>query len=407
MFENDLAILSLCYDDVQVVTSGIYIVKEEGKYGVIDNKNNTLLDKKYYDIVHIGNILYCKDSASINYVLISLDNFSLLPQKNSIQSIKRISEHGYVLDVDYGRKCLVNSRGEEVLPPIYDSIWVNGRQSNKEFIKAIPMYDLRMQGKTKSEIACVVVDKLYTKADCLVAYETEKPDLQVVVTHYNTFNNGRILPNGVKAKYRLRVNGVIVGKEYDSIMVRHSLLSSNLVEVYTGKMGKMRVGLMRMDGTEVVEAEKYNFVSYIGNGITVVGIDNKFGTVVDGREVEEINTNNMEEANLDNDTGSIKYPGESLDSSNSSNEFTGFNILQNIPIAVLFKNNTQYYIGNDGVAYKNISSAFPIYQSIIDPTIYLINIYGTWLAVDKDLNRIGHINKEVSDVYKWKKVTTC
>lgn len=370
MFESNRDILGLCYDSIEEIRDGFYIVKDDKGYKIIDAGNNKILGPYINKIIHIGNKVFInKDGMYQPY-----DIFNFNQEVGQYYStIEPFAENAYVVSTDYmGLKGIINANAQLVLPVAYKNIWISRQDSTHDFIKARLSYK-DFEYANAADISYIIMDKNYTNPDCYFALETDIEGTQIVVsslkkTHYKY---GGV---SLDVKYKLRYNGKIVGDELSSIMVRDSLKSFGLVQTYQFSKNKTTTGLSKVTGEIIVPFDKYLDVQYIGNGITIVKGENGYGTYSDGKEIVEVG----------------KMP----------NTF----ILGNIPITATIIDDKQYYVGNDGNIYDKLEMAFPIYKSKIDNNVNLICLYGNWIYVTNNLSRIINIDSKLKDNSLWVKI---
>jgi hypothetical protein len=378
-----IALLSLCYDSVQEVNDKYMVVSLDGKHGVVNENNEEVIELGYKLIeVHGKNIFI----QSNDFELMSELDGDTLEEVRKVVGVRDLSDGAYRTYLTYGQQGLYNRNNEEILPQIYGVITeLKGRRSsNKRFVKATIGRTFSMS-ENENERSCVILDKNFENPDCLAAFETSIDTLQIVVSSVI----GSIEDTAIKAssavwqkdleglfRFRVRYNGKVAGKEYDSIFQREALNKHSLLQTYKfNDKSKTTTGLVRFDGTEVVPCDRYTSVQYIGNGISIVGKDSQYGTYRDGKEILPVGT------------------------------FDNISVMNGIPASVGFKHKEVFFIGNDGKAYSKITDAFPSYRSRIDNVSLLVNLYGNW-AVYKDdrLHTLGSLASEYSDRTSWVKI---
>lgn len=376
MYESNMQLLGMCYDSIEEIRDGYYVAALNGKKQIIDAGNNVIVDNiKGKVVCGIGNKLYIEqDYAYYEYDARTFERIRL----SEYEGFERISPYAWRVKSNrraYNAYGLINSEGIEVLPCIYKYIYIYSSRSTHDYLKVMlhryfedSIYE--NHHIDKDEVSYLIVDKQYRKTDCLMAIETGIPCLQLVITDV------KISDCRWQSKQAIRYNGKIVGNEYDGIMVRKGLDRLGLLQTYKKVDGKNTTGYVRFDGTEVVPIGKYKLISYIGNGITIVENDDGFGTYINNQEVVKAGT------------------------------LSNYYITNNIPVAMGIVNEHHKFIGNDGRLHDKISDAFPIYQSKINQSIYLICLYGTWLYVDSNLNRIDDsiLTKDIKTKEQWIKV---
>lgn len=387
IYDSKRDLLGLLYDSIDEICDGLYIVTINGETGIVDANNTVKIPFGTNEIFKTATtVLICENDEDYFWTEYSVKDFK--KTGNSYLTVYEIPQYGsnkrdraYVVEDKYGKRGLINKYGDLVLPTIYDSIYRARSSSNKEYVKArvfprepIKFATKQFTGEKATDESYIIFDANYTNPDCLFAEESGIDGIHIVATsllkdkeHFGFYNRKCF-------KYKIRVNGKIVGKEYDDIMTRLPLHSHKLFETYTYKDNKTYMGLIDADGRELVESDKYTKVDYIGNGLSIVKNDNGYGTVLNNEVITPVGiTDNI-------------Y------------------MLASIPIMSFTKDNIQYYVGNNGVCYSSILDAFPIYKSKFDNNINLINLYGVWIYVDNKLNRLFNIPKEFKDKMAWIKM---
>ena len=117
-------LLSLCYDTFTELAPDRFAVSIQGKYGIIDSKNNVLLPFGRDEIERIGPVVTMKNGA--DYYTLDLDTM-----RKTGRSFKNPYAFGDALIVrdfnsgfHYG---VLNKYGKWLMPPIYNSIKFNGQ----------------------------------------------------------------------------------------------------------------------------------------------------------------------------------------------------------------------------------------------------------------------------------------
>lgn len=380
MYEDKKYLLGLCYDDIEEVCDGIYYVKDRKNHKIIDYNNNILRDNiKGKVITGINNRVYIENNIGSfhEYEAQTLQ----LVHKDKFCDMNRLSENAWRVSYNStGGHGVLNKENNLVIPCAYSSIYVYSRTSSCEYLKVKPLSYLSSiiceDYRKASGAAIIRVDNNYRECDCYYAYPTEIPDVEIAVSSLN-MNYGK-----EECKYKIRAYGKVVGKEYDSIVTNLSLDKLGMLRTYSKRNDAKKTyttGLININGDEIVPSDRYTRVTYIGNGISVVGTtENGYGTYVAGKEVVK--------------SGMIK----------------AWIILGEIPIANAILNNCdeKLYIGNDGHLYSRIEKAFPLYKSKVDESIYLICLYGTWLYMNDKFRRIDPNKLEggIKSKDKWIKL---
>lgn len=380
-----LDMLNLIYDKVEVVSNDRFLVYSNGTKKIIDSSNNKIMDIPDKDVVvGIGSDVYigvpdCGYSA--------YDNVTLKRKRESkYKSFNKIDDNAWVVtsdSIEYNAKGLINSSGAELLPCIYKYIYLYSKRSNQSYLKAkfhdgltpwdSPLYKSRYGGEQEDNTSYIIADSNYTTVDCLGARETGIDNIQIIVSSIKYRKFSQII-----GKYKIRNMGKVVGREYDDLLVRRGLIDSGIIQSFTKHDTYNTTGYINLNGEEIVRSDLYNSITYIGNGITIVGDKNGYGVMKNSIEVVPV--------------GTIESHYISI----------------NIPITIGIVNSKELYIGNDGRLYEQVTDAFPIYRSLIDQTVYLICLYGTWLYVDRLLNTINkqdpRITPQLRDKRQWVKV---
>lgn len=353
-------ILAICYDSLVEIDDQSFIVSLDGKYGIVDIHNNVKYPLGSGKINKVGSIvfkesgLYCR--------IINLKNF-------------KENEEMYFQPVECGKAAIVRSyyhgegilgsSGNYIMPPIYESIRVNGILHN-----AVRVW-VRYQGR--DFITQVSLDgNRVTKLDDI---ETGDPRIRFVATRYEKI--GSRASAIYKLKYELADNyDILTNQNFDDIMYQTAYLPFGLI--HTWKNGY--AGMITDKGKVVVPNYKYHIVEGIGyNGVYLVG-EYKFGNHLYWGVYKE-------NKGLIVDTvfqTKATRPG--------------------IPITQLYReyNGVEdwWLLGNDGRVYKEIHKAFPLYKDN-RLGIYKIDVYGHQYIVDSKLNRV---NLEDNQNIHWTKV---
>lgn len=370
MFESNRELLGLCYDTLKEIRDGFYIVSNQGLYGVIDAGNKVIIKIKNEDIIQIGETLYIEENKRRGYKPYSTIDFKAKSKEEKFFTMKRFSDNAYMVsnyELFYRETFgILNNQEELVLPMIYTSIWISSKNSMYDYIKARTIIG-ETADMPADKLSFIIMNREYTKADCLAAIETELEGTQIVATEYKSkYTYGDM---GLTFKYQLRYNGKLIGKKFDGIQTRSALKSYGIMQTYLNS----KTGLIYNNGEELVPAE-FEDVQYIGNGITVVKGSKGYGTFVNGKEVI------------------------------SRGFLEGTYIMRSIPITMGIKGDKQYFIGNNGYIYERIEEAFPIYKSKIDANVNMMCLYGTWVFINNYLERITSLDNKFKDITQWEKI---
>lgn len=373
MFESNRELLSLCYDSVVEIRDGYYIVGLDGKYGVADAGNKIAIKIENHNIEIIDELLFVEKRQGCGVYAYSANSFEPSNTK-PFNSLKRFTEDAWIVSNDESNLGILNSKGQLMLPEIYSHIWKCGSNSQYDFLKlrlsAVKLFRCGRQNPTNDKMSYIRVNKSYTEFDGYFAIETDNEQVQIVATSIE--NNNKY---NIDCKYRLRLDGSLVGPEFDSMLMRNGLKQLGLIQTYNDiNRVETYTGIMKFNGEELVPCDRYNDVQYIGNGIAIVSKEKKHGTFVKGSEVVPVGT-------LDR-----------------------ISILNTIPLSVGFIKEKLYYIGNDGNIYEKIEEAFPIYKSKLDNNINLLCMYGTWIYVTNELKMIRSVPLDIQDKHQWIKL---
>lgn len=366
MFEGNREILRLCYDSVEEIRDGYYIVSLNNEFGVVDAGNNIKIPLEFKNGVIAGNTFYLRSKETLDYEQYSSE--TLEATGKHLYKIEKFDDNAWKIksDMDGIRWGLMNSSGKHILPCIYSSIYIYRKSGNRVYLNVtlgedsyrfLPKDEKEALQKEKSFI---ITDNTYEKVDCYYAEETGIPDVQKVAVSckkYAYYN--------YKFKYSIRVRGKVISSSFDDILVRTALKQYGLIETYSKTGDITTKGYIDTDGNEVIKSTSYSDVGYVGNKIFWVKNCNGYGTYSNGQEVIKAGT-------LDN-----------------------IGILRSIPIMYTVKDGVTLYIGNDGHAYSNIAQAFPIYKYRQEQGINRVHMYGHRVYVDNNFNRLYKIGNEL------------
>lgn len=364
MFDTD--VLELIYDKVSLLDSNRCVVLSGRTLKVINLKNDTLFEvSKCMDYwLGVKGRIYVMNEESF---IIQCYDSTTFKRKKSLDcfNIQTIRSKGFIIESLDGEKELINSDGNTLIPGVRGTMYLARSTSVADWIRVKPYGHLLTDNFGWGEVR---VDKEYTRADGIFALTTQIVGIDVVYTS-KTYDSSKV---------RLRNNGVLVGKEYSSILPRRALISQGLVQVFKEKnlSHDNTTGYIDFNGNEIVEPI-YDWVEFIGNGITITKTDKGYGTLVNGKVI--INNGDINEC---------------------------FVTKTGVPMHTTIVKGIQFYIGNDGHAYSDVRMAFPIYKSTVDNNVYLMCLYGNWIYIDKDFNLINRnkLSAEIQCKTNWVKL---
>ena len=381
MESNVLDILRICYDSADQVRPGAYLVQLNGQYKIIDKDNRVLLDIGKGRVVATGYKLYI----SLDYYFneYSLDSF-IKVKETRYTDIQWFSENALIVTTnDMEQKGLINKYGDVILPTMYKTIKIFNKTSTHDIVYARPSaHMIRYYGSyskfSYENIDTIAIRNDYMQTDELFNLKTTNPDVYITAVSYRA-TEGKYETKFFDLKYRLKVNGKLVGKEYTDIFYSDILLGEKYTQVYSynnilDRRWSSKVGIQTIDGEEIIEP-LFKEVTYIGNNIFIVGLDG-YGVTVGKQFI---------------------YPSGTFD------EYITYN---KIPIILFKKDNQQYILGTDGRVHSNMSEAFDMYVADENPDIYLIMLYNGLVLTDKELNRVTNLGTvdEVKNRYTWRKL---
>ena len=381
MNEQVKSLLGLCYDSVQEISDDLYIVKLGKTTSIVNENNDTLFSVDIDSVIPIWNhrIAVGYEGLWRVYKIDTVSNkIDIDKEANSYIVIIKILDNCWLVrkDYEYGYG-LINNYGELVIPEVCRSIYVKGRSGNKIYwsVKILNYNSDEFGLPPDNNYSCVISDEDCRNFDCIEAVQSHNPSVDIVTVSakFDAYNINCL------RKQRLRVDGRLVGKEYDEIVENYSLNEYGIYRTYKYKDNKHKAcytGLIDINGNELVEC-KYNTADYIGNGVFLVSDNNGYGTVVNGQEV------------IPNGSFPSKYI------------FTGHAPMQ----CLIDTESNIYYIGNDGKAYKDVGEAYPIYKSTVNSEINIMCLYGKWIYVDNKFRIINSISdKNVLSRENWIKL---
>lgn len=341
MVEIDL--LGIIYDKVAMIDNQCFVVKDSSGIKFLNQEGEALFTyNSGIDFeAGISGRVYIEDGRKGYLKCFSSTDFKRLKQFDCLE-IKKIADHGFVIEDFEFKKSLVNDNGKVLIADIR-ILYVARSTSTADWIRVKPYQINPNDNYAWGEVR---VDKEYTTTDGMYAFTTQIPGIDLVVTS----------DVDKPTRMRLRNNGIVVSKEYSSIIPRRNLISRRLVQVYERNGLNTYTGYIDFEGNEVVKPE-YNWIQYIGNGITITKTSSGYGTVMNGKTV--IKNGCIKECNVTN---------------------------KGVPIHATIVNGIQFYIGNDGHAYNDVRQAFPIYKSTVCENVYLMCLYGSWIYIDQDFN---------------------
>lgn len=360
-------LLKLLYNRVyELDKDRVAVIDDEKRLRIIDESNNTLFEKDSCEdcIVSIkGSIFVLRTNGRYE----GYDSHTYSKSNLYYIRMDAVSDKGFIVEDLDGSVALINTNNEKVIEPIFGKIWLYRKTSMADWFRVKP-YGVNI--REDYELSEIRVEKDYTKADGIYAYNLGIPELDIVIVSDTIYGKRRV---------RLRNNSEIVSKEYSDIVKRRALINHGMLQVFNecttgGKKGYL-TGYIDFKGNEIVNP-KYLDVEYIGNGITIVKDENGYGTVVNGNEVIQ--------------TGKINK----------------CSLYDKIPMSITIVDGVQFFIGNDGHAYSNVKMAFPIYISTVLDNLYLMCLYGNWIYIDENFNVISEkgLPAEAKDNTKWTKL---
>lgn len=381
MDRNIIDILSICYDRVERVRPGAYLVQIDGQYKIVDNENRTLLDIGSGRVVATGYKLY----VSLDYYFeeYSLDSFTKI-SKTPYINMQWFSRNALLVEAEgFERKGLINKYGDVILPTMYRTIKLYNKTSTHDIVYARPSAHMIHYYGSYSKFEHEKIDTIairndYMQSDELFILKTTDPNVMIACVGYRAVE-GKYETKYFHVKYRLKVNGKLVGKEYDDLFYSDILIGKEYAQTFLhnnilDNKWSLKTGIQTIDGEEIIEPY-FREITYVGNNIFVVKLDG-YGVAV-GKK--------------------FNYPTGTFDECITYDK---------IPIVIFKKGDQQYILGTDGKVYTNLEDAFDIYICEENPEVYLVMLYNGLVITDKNLNRLTHLGTvdEVKNKYTWRKL---
>ena len=369
--ESTLGILGLCYDSVKHIEDNLFIVELNKKFGIVDDENSEIIkvDKKG---IHKLNNRKAVVEENTGFYVVSLDN----PENRTRCNITGIKDTGLCYKItDSGLYGIMNYDGDIVIPTIYRKIWKIRETYNCSYIEGAILDSVINTGKYSDKIECypVKMEKGFRNPEYVYAIDTVYSEVELVgVCDINTDIRG--IWSKDKLKCRVRVGGKIIGPKIDRIIPDRELYKQGILR---GQDDKTRTQcFISLKGQTLVDIGKYSKIEYIGNKLCIVYKGPWKGTLF-----------NWKMAIPDDKIAEIKKDKKS-----------------SIYTAVI--DTKRYYIGNDGMAYEDITMAFPIYKSTIKENLYMIGLYGNWLFCNSEFKYISkeRIRGELREGKNWVKL---
>lgn len=352
--EDKKNILELCYGRIEQISDELFIVIEDGKYGIIDIDNQVRFDFQSDMICKIGNKVFLKEG--VYYNTVNLDNFKV--SKNFFSSVKECGK-ALIVRRGYARIGVIGSNDKFIMPPIYRGIFINK-------IKATSI-ELYVVYEDRNFISEISLDGRY--ATRLDVRETSDPKVTIVSVDFEDKKTGMWRDDNYELKYELAYDRrVVTNKKFDEILYRNANVKYGLIN--TWKNGY--AGLIREDGKIIIDNNQFIDIDTIGyKGICLVSeykqCKPKWGVYKEdvGLTVQMV--------------------------------FDKIVIRSGVPITYLYRDYNGYddwwILGNDGYVHRSIEDAFQIEKFGLDSSgednVYKINVYGNELLVNSKLEMIG------------------
>lgn len=280
------------YDVEKIEDYKYFVLKQKGKYGVIDAKGNIIVESKYTDVV-IPNpskdIFVCKENEKCK--VINSKNKELYTKYENIDAIelKNIAsdlmyEKSILKFQKNGKYGLVDFNGKEVLAANYTSIEALPYREGTVLIKKDDKCGVaNMKGAEiiKCEYDKIAIDNYYTDTD---KYK------------YSGYIVGNKTQDGYRYGYISCKGKKLLNNEYNEITRITEIKDNNNVYLISAKNGQY--GLTK-NGKEVTSNE-YQSMTYESDvNLIIVEKNQKYGAVdTEGKEIipikyDEINVNGL------------------------------------------------------------------------------------------------------------------
>lgn len=277
---NGKVVVKNTYDEIKQLPDNYFLVKKDGKLGVINSRSRLVIPEMYEDLIYFNEDLFLVKQdrkwglvsntngtvLSISYVGFSqIDDYLFEIKKDGLIGIinkyggivipaiyDKIEKFGgtlYSVEIDR-KKGIVNDIGIEVMPVIYDDIRI---------MPGTQHFEVRVNGK------CGIID---IKGNYIINAEFDEID--------NSSYSFMVLKKGEKMGFY--INNIYIPADYDKIM--YTQPSMGIIAVKKGK----KFGIITTEG-KVIDAV-YDNISRFNGGVAFVEKNGRLMNInKDGKEI--------------------------------------------------------------------------------------------------------------------------
>lgn len=365
--ENDeiLNILSFCYDRADKINKNLYVASKGNELYILDSIGEVLkkvkhLDNfKYYEWTNKAIYLVGNKTIKID---ITSNKFKETTDRH-IDNIQRVTDTQLIVELSDLNNYAKDSQRRTIFG-LYTGI---GVMDNDEH-EVLPCVYSRMKYRKSTSDRVIYSVNVFTAYSNIRGYAVASTTGKVIAEFVNESEDE--LAPGIRLAYNIdkvygkpssvslysEYTGKILGDAYSDI-TRPSYLSTTnyAITLKIDKQSRKRtVGIIDLDGTEIIPTI-YNKIDYIANNIFAkYNSKNKLSINWYDKEV---------------------VPPGIIDSTKISD---------GIPFTLGIKDNSYWFIGNDGKLYSRVRDAFPTYKNKNTAEL-LINLYGKWIIAREDL----------------------
>lgn len=382
------------YDVEKIDDYKYFVLKQKGKYGVIDAKGNVIIETKYSDVV-IPNpskdIFVCKENGKSK--VFNSKNKELYTKYEDADAIelKNIAsdlmyEKSILKVQKNGKYGLADLNGKEILGTNYSSIEALAYREGSVLIKKddkCGVANMRGTEIIKCEYDKISIDNYYTDAD---KYK------------YSGYVVGNKTQEGYRYGYISYKGKKLLNNEYNEIIRITDIKDNNNIYLISAKNGQY--GLTK-NGKELTSNEYQSMTYEIDMNLIIVQKNQKYGAIdIEGKtiipvEYDEINVNGMY-VYAKNAQGIIVLDSTGKEVNMNSNSYKYSTENEKYFITVVNSENEGKY----GVVDKNGNKVIEEKYSYIG---YLFGDY--FIASDKD-KKLGIIdsNENIKLEFKYNSV---